>query len=283
MTGADPNILFSGRLLIVVPHMDDCVLACGGTIAQLSDKDRVHVVYATDGMASPAPVIPWRDRVSPNLYLIRKREAQASLGCLGVPEENIYFLGLPDGRLKHHVEQLQALLIEKIDQIQPHQLLIPFRYDRHADHLAINHAVIDASQEGDIALDSYEYFVYHHWRLLPGGDVRKYIHPKVLFQVDIEDVSARKRAALDLFKSQTTKFFAWQRRPNLTPQLLDDFSQAPEFFLKYDPSWPGTTIFTGSITRIRLVHWMEPRAKQKKDWAVNLWRRGFAGNGSHTK
>jgi len=282
MSGADPNQLFPGRLLVVVPHMDDCVLGCGGTMARLRNKGRINLLYVTDGMASPAPVLPWRDRVSPELFSIRKQEARKALKYLGVPQSNIFFLGLPDGQLKNHKRELDHLLIEKIIQIHPDHLLVPFRYDRHADHLAINHAVIDAWQKEDLQSDLFEYFVYHHWRLLPGQDVRKYIYPEFLMQVEIEEVADRKRAALDLFKSQTTKFYDWQQRPNLTPQLLDDFSQAPEFFLKYDPLWPGTKIFTGSVAWIGLIHWLEPRMKEKKDWAVNLWRRGFVKNGIYT-
>lgn len=279
MVLVDPDELFPGRLLVAVPHMDDCVLACGGTIAQLSHKDQVYVVYATDGMASPAPVLPGRDKVAADLTLVRKNEAKTSLGSLGVPERNIYFLELPDGRLKHHSKQLQPLLIDKINQIQPQHLLIPFRFDRHTDHLAINHAAIEAWKKGDIQSDLFEYFVYHHWRLLPGQDIRKYVYPEFLSKVNTEGVSMRKRAALDLFRSQTTIYYDWQQRPNLTPQLLDDVSQAPEYFLRYHPSWAGTNIFTESINRIRLIHWLEPRLKEKKDWAINIWRRGFGRNG----
>ena len=50
--------LLRGVVLIAVPHMDDAVLACGGTIAQLPDPERIHLVYATDGIRSPEPVVP---------------------------------------------------------------------------------------------------------------------------------------------------------------------------------------------------------------------------------
>jgi hypothetical protein len=37
--------------------MDDEALACGGLIAKLPQKERIHIVYATDGMKSPAPIM----------------------------------------------------------------------------------------------------------------------------------------------------------------------------------------------------------------------------------
>jgi LmbE family N-acetylglucosaminyl deacetylase len=266
---------FQGVILIAVPHMDDGVLACGGTIAMLPRKERIHVVYATDGMASPAPVVPWRDSVSPDLGDVRAREAKAAMGYLGVPEENIEFLGLPEGELEKSGRALVSSLKELVGRINPSYILMPFRYDRHVDHLALNHAVMAACQEGLYKGDLLEYFVYYRCRLLPAGDVREYIHPQHLLEVNIEDVSARKRAALDHFRSQTTRFYAWQTRPNLTSQLLHEVSRAPELFLRYDASAPGPAVFDRNALWIRLAHRLEPALKKRKDQVVALWARGL--------
>lgn len=266
----DPIGEFQGVILIAAPHMDDGVLACGGTIAMLPGKDRIHIVYATDGMASPTPVVPWRDSVSPDLGDVRAREAKAAMGTLGVPEENIEFLGLPEGELKENGRALVSSLRERIGRLNPSRILMPFRYDRHVDHLALNHAVIAACQEGLYKGDLLEYFVYYRYRLLPAGDMRDYIHPQHLLEVNIEDVSARKRVALDHFRSQTTRFYAWQTRPNLTSQLLDEVSRAPELFLRYDASAPGPAVFDRNVLWVRLAHWLEPVVKRRKDQTVAL-------------
>ena len=269
----DPARCFQGKLVLVAPHMDDDVLACGGTIAQLPQKERIHVVYATDGMASPAPVLPWRDSISPDLGAERMREARTALAVLGIPDENIHFLGLPEGQLKSHVKTLSASLSRLIVQLGPDHILTPFRYDRHADHLALNQVVIAAYQECMYQAELTEYFVYYRWRLLPTGDIRRYIHPQHLFAVNIEAVSAQKRTALDCFKSQTTRFYAWQHRPNLTNSLLDEVSRMPELFLKYNPSFLGTAIFTGAVPWIRLVHRSEPYLKRRKDAVIAVLNR----------
>jgi LmbE family N-acetylglucosaminyl deacetylase len=279
MTWVKPAEVFQGGIVITVPHMDDCVLACGGTIAKLPQKERIHLIYATDGMSSPAPILPWRDSISPDLGKVRKQEAKTAMGSLGVPKENIHFLDLPDGQLKNHIETLSHSLTQLIERIAPTHILMPFRYDRHIDHLALNQAVTIAHQHGDYKAELTEYFVYHRWRLLPEGDVRKYIHPQHLFGINIEEVSTRKRAALDCFKSQTTKFYVWQTRPNLSSQLLDEVSGTPEIFLRYDAAFSGTTVFTGAVAWIRLAHKLEPYLKKKKDQIVALWNRGFHRNG----
>jgi LmbE family N-acetylglucosaminyl deacetylase len=271
----DPSKLFPGTLLIFVPHMDDCVLGCGGIVALLPQKERIHLVYATDGMKAPAPAMPWRDSVSADLGEVRKAEARAALGYLGVPEGNLRFLDLPEGQLKQHIGSLRRLLGQAITEIRPDHVFVPFRYDRHLDHLAMNQVVTAAHREGRWRGDLIEYFVYHRWQLLPGRDVRGYIDPRHLFSIDISRVSANKRTALDHFKSQTTRYYSWQARPNLMPWLLDDESQRPEFFLKYDPSFPGATVFTRRVLWIRLVHRLEPILKRWKDRAVASVRRGL--------
>ena len=279
MTLVDPQEIFQGVVVITVPHMDDCVLACGGTIAKLPQKERIHIIYATDGMKSPAPILPWRDSISQDLATVRMKEAQKAMRSLGVPQENVHFLGLPDGQLRTHIKTLSTLLGKLIEQIAPTHILAPFRYDRHTDHLTLNRVVTAAHQDGAYKAKLTEYFVYYRWRLLPEGDVRKYIHPQHLLEISIEEVSAQKRAALDCFKSQTTRFYAWQTRPNLSSQLLDEVSRTPEFFLRYDAAFSGTAVFTGGVAWIRLAHQLEPYLKKRKDHVVALWCRGCHRNG----
>jgi LmbE family N-acetylglucosaminyl deacetylase len=278
MTGMEPGDLLPGVTVIVVPHMDDGVLACGGTIAQIPHKKNVHIVYATDGRRSPAPLLPWRDSVPVDLADVRAKEAKEAMGLLGIPKKNIHFLNLPDGRLRHHIPALNRLLKELIQSIKPTHILIPFRYDRHVDHLALNRVITTAYQKGIFSAELIEYFVYYRWKLLPDKDVRLYIRPQHLIEMSIKNASAQKRAALDCFKSQTTRFFEWQTRPNLTPLLLDEVSQAPELFLPYDAAVPGASIFTRYITFIRLAHRLEPFLKKQKDQTIAIWRRIFKGN-----
>jgi LmbE family N-acetylglucosaminyl deacetylase len=271
----DPSGVFQGVILLAVPHMDDEILACGGTIALLPNKDRIYAVYATDGMRAPAPIVPWRDATSPDLGAVRVRESKAAMGYLGVPEENLAFLGLPEGQLGKNRRELVGALKGLLEEINPSHILMPFRYDRHVDHLAVNHAIMAICKDGLYQGDLLEYFVYYRSRLLPAGDIRDYIHPQHLLEVNIEDASARKLAALDHFKSQTTRFYAWQTRPNLTPQLLEEVSCAPELFLRYDASAPGPAVFDRHATWIRLAHRLEPVMKKRKDQIVALGNRGL--------
>jgi LmbE family N-acetylglucosaminyl deacetylase len=260
----DPVERFPGKVLVIAPHMDDEMLACGGTMALLPDKQRIHLIYATDGMKSPAPIVPWRDAITADLGETRVQEAREALELIGVPSENAHFLRLPEAELQQHKEDLRHCLNEQIEQIKPDFIFIPFRYDRHPDHLAINHVVTNAHRQLKWQSQISEYFVYYRWRLLPAKDVRLYVKPKHLLEVDTSEVADEKRAALDCFRSQTTHFYDWQTRPILTPMLLEDTSKTAELFLLYDSHFPGASIFSKSVPWIRFVHRAEPFLQKSK-------------------
>jgi LmbE family N-acetylglucosaminyl deacetylase len=271
---ADPAQLFPGTVLIAVPHMDDEVLACGGTIARLPDPTRIHLVYATDGSQSCPPVVPWMDATSAELGAVRRVEARSALEVLGVPHGNLCFLDLPDGQLERHQQVLERSLTELIRKLQPDQVLMPFRYDRHPDHLALNRAAHAAVQREASRPELFEYFVYYRWRMLPGRDVRRYLRADQLHAIDIQPVAGRKRSALECFKSQTTRYYPWQDRPILSQASLDEVCRTPEMFLKHNPALAGTAVFTEAQGWIRLVHAIEPTAKRRKDRFMALIRRG---------
>jgi N-acetylglucosamine malate deacetylase 1 len=269
----DPNEVFPGVVLITVPHMDDEALACGGTIARLADKRNLHLVYATDGMKAPEPILPWIDAITPDLGDIRRAESVAAMRVLGVPSDNISFLDLPERGLEHASVTLEERIVEVFERVKPEHVLTPFRYDRHRDHIALNAAVTRAISKASWSIQLWEYFVYHYWRLLPRRDVRQYIGREHLRQVTIEGVSTRKRAALECFTSQTTRFYKWQARPNLTAALLDQVSHEPELFLKYDAAHPGASVFRSGVPWIRIAHRLESPLKRYKDRVVAVSRR----------
>jgi LmbE family N-acetylglucosaminyl deacetylase len=257
--------------------MDDCTLACGGTIALLADRSNVHMVYATDGRRAPAPELPMLDRISEDLRPVREAEARAAMERIGLPRGNVHFLGLPDGRLRRHREDLRKALTRLVERLAPDRLLIPFRYDRHPDHLAV-HDVVTSPRDGiGSGRAILEYFVYHRWRLLPLGDIRRYLPSDALLEVDIREAADTKQAALELFHSQTTRYFGWQSRPNLTRELIEAVSREPETFFRYDRTRRGADVFDGPRAWIRIAHRLEPFLKKHKDRAVALVRRAFRG------
>ena len=262
-------------IVIVAPHMDDEALACGGLIARLPYKNRIHIIYATDGMKSPAPIIAGRDEISPNLGRLRMQESIEAMNTLGITEQNLHFLCLPEAQLQQNIVALRDMVREKIKRIAPQHIFIPFRYDRHLDHLAVNHVVTSDIEQGVFQAQLIEYFVYYRWRLMPKRDIRKYIKPQFLHQLDIANVADQKRQALDCFTSQNTIYYSWQTRPILTSALLDEECQNPEYFLISPASHSGTAVFSNLVPWIRLVHRLEPILLRWKYLTLSLFKRVF--------
>src|ERR1043165_3651358 len=85
-------------ILVFTPHPDDDTFAVGGTLGLLArNKNRVVVViYTNDNKGSYD-----QDMTSERLARIRKAEEEASCAVLGIPKENIVWLGHDDGELEY--------------------------------------------------------------------------------------------------------------------------------------------------------------------------------------
>jgi len=91
------------RILILAPHPDDEVIACGGVIQKALAKGLpVHVAYLTYGDNNEWAFIRYEKRVliAPqsirNMGLVRRLEGIAACEVLGLPPEDLSFLGYPD-------------------------------------------------------------------------------------------------------------------------------------------------------------------------------------------
>jgi LmbE family N-acetylglucosaminyl deacetylase len=267
----DPVDAFAGRTVVLAPHMDDETLACGGTIAQLARTSPVFVVFTSDGSRSPTPDFRWQAGPPTDLSERRKKEARAALGQLGLDPENIRFLDYPDGRLNRHVESLTRNLTATLKGVEPDVVFIPFRFDRHPDHLATHRAALRAIATREPRPLVVEYFVYYRWRMVPGGDIRRMIQLSDVVQVNTASVSSVKLRALQCYVTQTTCLLDGQRRPILPPKRLADVSEAPEWFLIRNETRPGTEIFERWRPWIPIAHRVEPILKRQKDRLMSFF------------
>jgi len=98
-------------VLVFTPHPDDDTFAVGGTLALLSrNKNRVFIVlYTNDNKGSYD-----QDMTSERLARIRKAEEEASCAVLGIPKENIIWLGHDDGELEYVPPKMLCGQVTKI-------------------------------------------------------------------------------------------------------------------------------------------------------------------------
>ncbi|MRW89702.1 PIG-L family deacetylase [Duganella sp. FT80W] len=123
------------RAVIVAPHPDDEVLACGGLLQQLhAQRTRTVLLAVTNGAASH----PGSTLLTPtDLARLRPRETEAALAALGLSgtaAPQVLRAHLDDGRVQAGLEQLHNLLLQLL---RPDDVVfVTWRQDGHPDHEA---------------------------------------------------------------------------------------------------------------------------------------------------
>src|SRR5262245_39331779 len=85
-------------VMVFTPHPDDDVFGCGGVMAMLARNGNkiIVVIYTNDNKGSFD-----LEMTSERLARIRKSEQEAAMEVIGVPKENIIWLGYDDGELEY--------------------------------------------------------------------------------------------------------------------------------------------------------------------------------------
>src|SRR5713226_5905801 len=93
-------------ILVFTPHPDDDTFGCGGTLALLAKNgNRIFIaIYTNDDKGSYD-----LDMNSQRLAVIRKAEEESACSTLGIPKENILWMGHHDGMLEYVNSLAQAL------------------------------------------------------------------------------------------------------------------------------------------------------------------------------
>lgn len=263
MIETTPNPLIQEKALILVPHMDDEILGCGHLLASLADPTNIHLLFATIGDSLPAGIQPNEHEASPAaIEKARKEESLAGLALFGIAPRQCSFMDIQDGTLRNH----ESLIFKKTNAVIQResitQLIAPFEFDQHQDHLALNRVAkrIYLERKG---IKLLEYFVYINYPLLPGKDIRTYCHPSTLTYV--EPTSGKKRDALRLHVSQTTNYFKGQTRPVLTDDFCDQASSGREVYRDVDQAMTVKNPMKLPGTVIRVLQTLQPRLKRIKE------------------
>lgn len=210
------------RLVVVAPHPDDEILACGALLqGHVAGGGSCLVVAVTDGEASHAGSAG-HDAAA--LAAQRRHESAAGLQRLGIPAQAVQRLGLPDGGLQAVAEDLQARLAALV---QPGDVVLTtWRLDGHPDHEACGRACAAACQANGASLLEAPVWMWHwaepwdvqvDWTRLAGVGMDA-------------DALARKLHALAAHRSQLTPR-STTLPPVLDSALLERAGWNTEYFL----------------------------------------------------
>ncbi len=209
------------RLVVVAPHPDDEVLACGGLLAHRSRQGLESIVVAvTDGDASHGHEDP---SARAALAGRRTEESLAGLRALGLPASCVTRLGIPDGEVAGSVDKVARQLRVILNPLDV--VVTTWSGDGHPDHEATAQAARRACAEAQCRLAQAPVWMWH-WAC--PGDPRVPWNAMVAFDLSDADLEAKKYA-LDHHASQLEDR-GEAVGPVLIPSILERARRRQEFF-----------------------------------------------------
>ncbi len=222
------------RLVVLSAHPDDETLGAAGLIQRLHAAGaRVQVLVASDGEGShpDSPTHP-PERIAAR----RRTEMTAALAALA-PTAGLHRLGLPDGSLTGHQDELTDALGHAVGPAGAGVLIAaPWRGDGHPDHEAVALVTDAVARERGARLVEFPIWAWH-WD--DPADPR--LPTDRLARLDLTGPErAAKRAAIAEHRSQTTALSpADADRPVLGAAFLAHFDRPHELFVEAARSLPA--------------------------------------------
>jgi LmbE family N-acetylglucosaminyl deacetylase len=126
LTKPDP-----GRVLALVPHADDDVIGCGGTLCLHREQgDPVHVVIAFDGLKGDPD-----GRYDPTKYRdLRRAEALRAGAYLGLDDYEFWDYSEGHEPAGHELVAAARRCAERITTLTPGTIYAPWVGEHHVDH-----------------------------------------------------------------------------------------------------------------------------------------------------
>ncbi len=208
--------------MLIAPHPDDESLACSVVLQRAAQAGAsVRIVYATDGDNNPWPQRAverkWRldESDRKNWGRLRRLEARNALSLMGICQDCVQFLALPDqgltGLLLSDPAGLVELFSKVIAEWNPTHLLVPSLADTHPDHnvlAVVLRLALQNSMSRDPSVSVLSFLVH--------GNHTGLANRRIEFQ-STPGETATKRAAIGCHQTQLKlsrrRFFGYAARP----------------------------------------------------------------------
>lgn len=138
------------RVLVFAPHPDDETIGAGGYIhTAVKAGAVVRIILVTNGNKH-------------GLEPIRYREFRKATNILGVNQNNLVFLGYPDGRLRKKSRvSLYRVFLQQLEQFNPSIVIYPSPKDHHSDHSVCGEVIQSILAQETFKPAAYQYLVHH--------------------------------------------------------------------------------------------------------------------------
>lgn len=187
------------QILCFAPHPDDEILGCGGSLIKAKKLGiNVDICYLTYGEnASP-------QFSSNQLKAIRKKEALSVCDALGLSNDNIVFLDIPDNQISEHDFDSMKKIIALIRRVKPDIIYLPHERESYYDHRQANLLIqraIGMSGSNNFNVLGKAWWVPNVLGYEISTPMEKYQYAE-----DISDYINKKISILKLYKSQTKNY-----------------------------------------------------------------------------
>lgn len=224
--------LSNGNVAIIAPHPDDETFACGGLVAQKrAMNSNVTVIFFTNGEAAHRSCC---NAATENIGHVRRQLAIESGKILGLEPENMFWLGLPDGRIPINNDDAFKPAVEKLAElfltIKPYEIYAPHFLDCWPDHEAANEIVHAALKNYAYPYEIYYYPVWM-WHNLRFRTFLKLLKTKAI-RLDIGSVLNKKSTAIQHYLSKRVPVCGKPYCGNLPKGFVEHFQYPYEIFFK---------------------------------------------------
>ena len=166
-----------GNILILSPHPDDEIIGAGGTLiaAVKKNKSKVHCIFFSSYNRNKKLIENEIKKVS--------KFVNFTYTCLKYFPDNFK---IEDSTLKK--------IAEKINNLKPKKVFLPFLFDDHDDHRRVNEIILKIIEKNYINKLNFEIWGYQGYSTFPCNVI-----------VDISENFNKKILALKKYKSQIEK------------------------------------------------------------------------------
>ena len=135
-------------VLAVGAHPDDIELGLGGTLARYAEEgEEIYALILSRGEKGVSDDKIWlSDKKDELKGKIREEETRKALNFLGIKNENIEILGLPDGGIKPD-EKVIDEIYGYIMEVEPDIIFTHFHEDDHLDHISTSLITLHAGRK----------------------------------------------------------------------------------------------------------------------------------------
>lgn len=228
------SITPAGNALVIAPHPDDEVLACGGLIAQkVAARERVDVLFMTRGEKSYECIDHAQSR---HIGEVRTELAYRALDLLGVDGRHVHWQGFMDTEIPERTSSsflgAALRLAQRLVEIRPDILFIPHQLDVHQDHMRTN-KLVEVAFKLEPGIRSIDLYCYPTWML--HNQHPRHVARRIKgrpFWIDISSELSLKQKAIDLYFSSTL-IIGGERKPyvgDLPLSFLSHFDVPQEMY-----------------------------------------------------